>query len=230
MVVLDGTRYVLGTYSPEEYAMKRLLVSIFLPLAAVSLALAGCDDDTAGPQDGGSADLSASAGDLGPAGGPVVGEQDNHCANVDDAGAKVQETSQASCHVGEDGGVAAIDYGKTMNNSSGVDDDCKYNISFTVTPVHQNQDTTFVVKATNTSDGKAVTGADIRAEVYLSQTHPAPNSGAKGTESANGTYTITPVRFDASGKWIVRFHLFESCSDGAEDSPHGHAAFYINVP
>jgi hypothetical protein len=28
----------------------------------------------------------------------------------------------------------------------------------------------------------------------------------------------------------VRFHLHENCSDVPEDSPHGHAAFYVSVP
>jgi len=211
--------------------MNRRWVSIFLPLAAFCLVAAGCDDDTVAPTDGGGADLSASI-DLGPGGGPVTGPLDTHCVNPDDMGPKKQETSQLSCHLGEDGGTGSDtpDYGDTMYNASGDDDDCKYQVSFTVNPVFENKDTTFVVKATNTSDGKPVTGAAIRVEAFLSDTHPAPNSGAKVTESAGGTYTITPVHFDASGKWTVRFHLFEDCSDGAEDSPHGHAAFFLNVP
>jgi len=36
--------------------------------------------------------------------------------------------------------------------------------------------------------------------------------------------------FDKSGRWVVRFHFFESCSDVPDDSPHGHVAFYIDVP
>jgi hypothetical protein len=36
--------------------------------------------------------------------------------------------------------------------------------------------------------------------------------------------------FDQSGRWVVRFHYFETCSDVPEDSPHGHVAFYIDVP
>jgi hypothetical protein len=37
------------------------------------------------------------------------------------------------------------------------------------------------------------------------------------------------VRFDASGKWTVRFHFSADCAD-AVDSPHGHVAFFVNVP
>ena len=38
------------------------------------------------------------------------------------------------------------------------------------------------------------------------------------------------VRFDAKGRWTVRFHLHEECADEAPDSPHGHIAFFIDVP
>jgi hypothetical protein len=67
--------------------------------------------------------------------------------------------------------------------------------------------------------------------VYLSDTHVAPTTDQKFLETAMpGVYTVGPVRFDASGMWTVRFHFFETCTDFAEDSPHGHAAFYLNVP
>lgn len=32
------------------------------------------------------------------------------------------------------------------------------------------------------------------------------------------------------GRWMVRSHLYETCSDEPEDSPHGHAAFFVTVP
>ena len=34
----------------------------------------------------------------------------------------------------------------------------------------------------------------------------------------------------APGKWTVRFHFNEICCDVNSDSPHGHAAFFVNVP
>ena len=48
-------------------------------------------------------------------------------------------------------------------------------------------------------------------------------------------YKVGPIRFDAAGNapghyWTVRFHLYEECNDSPEDSPHGHAAFYVSVP
>jgi hypothetical protein len=50
------------------------------------------------------------------------------------------------------------------------------------------------------------------------------------TETQPGVYTIGPHILDQSGKWYVRFHLFGSCEDTEETSPHGHGAFWVNVP
>ena len=61
-------------------------------------------------------------------------------------------------------------------------------------------------------------------------THPGDTARAVTTEQPPGNYTIGPVRFDASGTWTVRFHLNENCLDLTPDSPHGHAAFYLDVP
>jgi len=177
-------------------------------------------------------------------GGPVTGPADAHCA-----GKPAQVTSQSACHGGAGGGSSSsssssssasssgsgaggmdmADYGPTLNNAEGDDDDCKYHVKFTASDIAQNKDVTFTVVATNKTDGKPTTGAQTLAEVFLSDTHPAPNSGQKVTESPSGTYTVGPVRFDAPGKWTVRFHFFDACDDG-ETSPHAHIAFFVEVP
>ena len=151
-----------------------------------------------------------------------------------------QATSQAVCHLTGDGGTGGDmtpDYGPTMDDSSGDDDDCKYHVSWTSTPIGENRDVTFTVVATTKTDGKPLgsstgAGADANplAEIYLNDTHPAPNTNQVATETTPGTYTIGPVQFDAPGNWTVRFHFYEVCSDVADDSPHGHAAFYVQVP
>jgi len=164
----------------------------------------------------------------GPAGGPATGAADTHCV-APDGGQIVQDTSPSECHPA-DAGAQAPDYGETNYNTSAADDDCKYDVQFTVTAVRQDENATFVVKAISRADGSAVTGANARAEIYLSSTHPAPNVGTSTVESPPGTYTISPVQFDAAGRWTTRFHFFESCADDTEESPHGHAAFYIDVP
>jgi hypothetical protein len=140
-------------------------------------------------------------------------------------------------------GSATGDYGMTLFNSSGDDDDCKYHLSWTSTPIGENRDVTFTVTSTYTTDGmpnppacancpvEGLDSTNFYAEAYLDKTHPAPPTDevVAGT-STPGAYTIGPVRFDAPGNWTVRFHLFELCTDIADDSPHGHAAFYVQVP
>jgi hypothetical protein len=169
----------------------------------------------------------ACAGNSGPAGGPVAGPVDAHCT-LADGGMQAQPLNPASCHL--TGGIGTVDYGPTLHGSEADDDDCKYHVSFTSTPVYENTNVTFTLVATEKATGKPATGANLVAEVFLSATHPAPNSGQKATESPPGTYQIGPVRFDAKGQWTVRFHLREECTEASTDSPHGHVAFYLQVP
>jgi hypothetical protein len=134
---------------------------------------------------------------------------------------------------GENGGG----YGGTMVGTEGDDDDCKYHVSYTVSPLCENSGTYFVVTASYlTRNGAPLTGASPFAELCLNNTHPGPNIDSSPPEGQQqvvegppGTYTIGPVQFDAPGKWTVRFHFNEFCCD-ADGSPHGHAAFFVNVP
>lgn len=178
-----------------------------------------------------SACSGGSSSGSGPTGGPATGPLDAHCA-APDGGVAAQVTSPASCH--PDGGMPAMDggaaYGDTRFNAAGYDDDCKYHLSWTASPIRKDTDVTFTVSVTSAATGAAVTGADVGTEIYLSDFHPAPNAPTRTTEGQGGTYTIGPVRFDASGRWTVRFHLFEACSDFSSDSPHGHAAYFVDVP
>jgi hypothetical protein len=165
-------------------------------------------------------------GPSGPAGGPVSGALDTHCT-LPDGGMLVQPTSQADCKVS---GTGATDLGNTMFNSEGDDDDCKYHVKFTVSPVYENSDVNFTVTATKKTDGTPAVGANVDPEVFLDTTHPAPNSNTHTTESPPGTYHVGPIHFDKAGKWTMRFHFFEQCDDSIPTSPHGHAAFFIDVP
>ena len=174
--------------------------------------------------------------------GIVQGELDNHCMGVPPV-----MTSQASCHVaavdagasGDDGGAsddAGADEAFTVYfGSVADDDDCKYHVSFTTTPVLVNTNVTFNVTATKLAENNApATGAAVVLESYLADNmfHPIPNNGTVTTETPanSGKYTMKPIKFDASGRWVVRFHFYESCDDILDDSPHGHVAFYYDVP
>ncbi|HVY38861.1 MAG TPA: hypothetical protein VHM31_13040 [Polyangia bacterium] len=193
------------------------------------------------------------AGPKGPAGGAVAGPADTHCgtgaaAVVGHIGTCVTDAPPASpglCGVTYEAPGAAPaaadpgdapadggggdDYGATLYNASGDDDDCKYAVSWTSTPIRVGADVTFTVTATRNEDGAPARCASIRPEIFLTTTHGAPAPRAAPVESPAGTYKIGAVKFDAPGLWTVRFHLYESCTE-APDSPHGHAAFFVNVP
>jgi hypothetical protein len=207
---------------------------------AASLATTACSGN--GGSSGGSGGSSGSGGSTssgGSGGGPVSGPADTHCgstsAKVDPAacmggggsgGGTTTTTTTTSGTATDTGGS---EYGPTLYNAEGDDDDCKYHVKFTSTSIAENKDVTFTVTVTSKSDGTPVTGAAPDIEAYLSDIHPAPNTDQKPTEKGMGVYDIGPVKFDAAGKWTVRFHFFESCNDG-ETSPHGHVAFYLDVP
>jgi hypothetical protein len=191
------------------------------------------------------------------AGGPTAGAADAHCVGV-----TPQATLGSSCDAtdagstGAGGSAPAGDagpgptpgpcdengtdgaYGGTMFGTEGDDDDCKYHVSYTATPICENNGTYFVVKATHLAgSGGPLTGASTAAEICLSDTHPAPavdgrppGGSQQVVEGPPGTYTIGPVVFDAPGDWTVRFHFNEFCCDTLPTSPHGHAAFHVTVP
>jgi hypothetical protein len=153
-------------------------------------------------------------------GGAVVGAADAHCGTmVQSVGACVQDATAAD--------TAIPDYGETMFGTEGDDDDCKYHVTYTYSPITQNHDVFFTVHLTRKTDGSDVAGATPLIEAFIGN-HAVAQTGDP-TETSAGHYTLAAVRFDESGTWTVRFHFFEECSDSGPDSPHGHAAFYIRV-
>jgi hypothetical protein len=163
-----------------------------------------------------------------------VTQADTHCTV--NGVKKAQPVSAASCSVTAEADAGAPEegggdgYGETLAGAEGDDDDCKYRVAWSSTPVRRNTDVTFNVTIHELAGGAAADGAEPEIEAFLGDTHPAPNTGAKTTEAGAGAYAIGPIRFDAAGRWTVRFHIHEQCTDVAEDSPHGHVAFYVDVP
>jgi hypothetical protein len=223
------------------------VISLLAVASACSVLLSvGCDssDDQPAPS--------------GPVGGPVVGPEDAHCA-----GQEAVEVDPATCHAastddgtGEGGasgtaGDAAgaggsdcnqthdADYGDTLFNTAGDDDDCKYHVSWTSTPIRLNQDVTFTVTATDLVAGKPLEPLAGQSKAPLSRVETylpcdpnwlgPPNFKTEFTQTMPGVFQGGPVRFDRAGRWAVRFHFYEDCNDG-EHSPHGHIAFFVDVP
>jgi len=212
-------------------------------MIAAAVALLAC---AGGP--GCSSSSSNNNGDASAVSGAVTGPVDDHCSAVTPI-----VVNSASCSVTtlpdagaaeEDGGQTPQEMPATEYNAEGDDDDCKYHVSFTTTPaVKLNTNITFKVTVTKKADGTPATGAvnaqgdGVAIEGYVDSTttvHVLPNTTpattASETPAGSGVYTIGPIKFDASGRWIVRFHLYETCTDVLEDSPHGHVAFFFDVP
>jgi hypothetical protein len=191
---------------------------------------------------GASSGGKSSGGSSGSGGGtctgkPSVGTNDaDHC-KADDGGTITQATgacekdSDAAAPPPPEGDAGTgSDYGTTLYGTEGDDDDCKYHVKYTVPPICENAGVTFTATVTNTADGKPTTGAYPYLEATLDDLPSSSSTPQTYKETSPGVYTIGPLVFDRAGKWVTRFHFFEDCSDEPEDSPHGHVAFYIDVP
>ncbi len=195
--------------------------------AVLLVSAPGCggDDDAASPE-------------CTVSGGPVEGEADAHC--IDDHGDPiVQEIGECQTGAvggeggaGGAGGEAEEEPYEVRYNAAAADDDCKYDVSFTSTCIALNRPVTFAVKLDARSGGAARGAVPDSPEVFLAdnRSHISPSNSIKAPEGPAGTYEIGPIVFDRSGRWVVRFHFFEWCNDIPEDSPHGHVAFYVDVP
>jgi len=230
--------------------IQRPIVSLLL--LNVILLAAGCSSD------------GAPTASTGTPGTQVMGALDDHCeghpTGVSDPAAcsTLMSSDQEAAGAGPgpggadddegEGGASATadcnsvhdaDYGATLYNAEGDDDDCKYHVSWKSTPIHLNQDVTFTVTTRSKADDTPLQGIEAgqkalsRIELYVpcSPTHFPPSIDSKPTitEVSPGVYTVGPVRFDTPGRWVVRFHFYESCLD-QESSPHGHIAFFVDVP
>lgn len=133
-------------------------------------------------------------------------------------------------------------YGDTLYNEAGDDDDCKYHMSWTSTSIEKDKPFTLTVSASNKATGEPLTtlAAQVAGKPALSRIEPympcepshlAPNSDyeAPVTQIGPGKFSVGPVVFDRSGRWIIRYHFYEECLN-SNTTPHGHIAFFVNVP
>jgi len=193
----------------------------------------------------------------GGVGGPVVGPTDAHCEGLTPVTVEPAACDTPEAEPDGEGGASGGDstgesaggsdcnlthddeYGATLPNAEGDDDDCKYHASWTSTPIRVGEDVTVTVTSTNLITGEGLQAlpdgkqALTRIELYQpcdpSRFGPAQNNKPKFEQVAAGVYRVGPLRFDQSGRWVMRFHFYEQCLDG-EGSPHGHVAFFVDVP
>jgi hypothetical protein len=189
---------------------------------------------TGGGSSSGGGTSSGGAGGM-CTGGPVSGAADTHCQQSDgglikQSTGKCEKDSDAAAPPPAAGDAGGSDYGDTLYGTEGDDDDCKYHVVYTVPAICENKNVTFHATVTNTVDGKPTTGAYPYLEATLDDLPSASAVVQSYKETSPGVYDVGPLVFDRPGKWTVRFHFFEDCSDDPEDSPHGHIAFYIDVP
>lgn len=180
----------------------------------------------------GSAPDAGTAPETGPTGSGIVPRPENgHCDLPDGGKLRVSIDPSVCNNPPPEEGSGGSDYGETNYGDEADDDDCKYHVKIGLTPVQKDADVTFTVTITDTVTGAPVVGANLEdAEIYIAGTsHIAPASGATSSEGLPGVYTFGPIRFDQSARWTIRFHLFDTYCD-APESPHGHLAFYIDVP
>ena len=203
-----------------------------------------------------SSDDSSSA-NTGPAGGPVSGAVDSHCGStvvtVDPSTCSGDTGEGGAADVGDGasaGGASAggatdcnqthdAEYGDTLYGSEGDDDDCKYHAAWTSTPIRLNEDVTLTLTTSDLAtqmplvalaDGKTpLTRLDVYEPCNPDRRGPSQNYTPTITQTSPGIFSAGPVKFDQSGRWVVRFHLYEQCVDG-DVSPHGHIAFFVDVP
>lgn len=185
---------------------------IFFVLVLTSVALVGCSSQRASggaAGTGGSDALGGSTGTGGTlagdaaCGGPVpTAIDDTHCASPDGGRGDA---------VGPHDGTRASD------------DDCRFDVDFSVPCIDTQQAVSFTVHLTDIDTTTPATGADPLIDGVIGN-HPFPNTIPIATEN-DGAYTIGPVQFDRIGQWIVTFHFYT-----AIPARHSHASFYIDVP
>jgi hypothetical protein len=141
----------------------------------------------------------------------------------------------------EDAGTIACPYLPDRFGQQGDDDDCKYHVTWSSTPVCEEPGSViFTVQATRRATGAPLTGAQPIAEVftttpgdwdasgYCDNASMTPGSAGTFVEGPPGTY-VGPIGFPDAGPWTVRFHFFPGCNHGVS-SPHGHVTFHLEVP
>jgi hypothetical protein len=198
-------------------------------LATLGVACSDDEDGAAGECIGGEGAVAGAAADHCIAqDGSVITQVIGMCVTGGEAAEEAEEHEEGEDHEHDADEEHPILFGREAD-----DDDCKYHVRFENTCVARGEPVTFTLSLTRKFDGMPGAGTmPAYPEVFLADdpSHISPSNDITAREGPAGTYDIGPVVFDQSGRWVIRFHYFETCSDLPEDSPHGHVAFYIDVP
>jgi hypothetical protein len=162
--------------------------------------------------------------------GTPYGCPDRHCRNSDDAPIALP-VNTVLCAMPSDGGTIEGGTGTVPASPAAIeldDDECKFHVKMATMCAGGASDRTFTFELTQLIDGALAAGAAPYIDAYLSLTHFAPDLGV-GAEIGPGVYTISPVRFDASGIWTVVFHIYSGCPLGTA-SAHAHWTALVEVP
>lgn len=172
-------------------------------------------------------------------GGAVAAAEDQHCLGPDGMptvqaiGACVTSAPAGAGEGEEEHEHEEEEAAPIRTGREAIDDDCKYRVRFENTCAAVAEPVTFTLSLTRLFDGQPGAGTvPENLEVFMAEDlgHISPSNDITARETSPGTYEIGPVIFDEPGRWVVRFHYFETCSDITPDSPHGHVAFYFDVP
>jgi hypothetical protein len=208
----------------------------------VGIAGAACSSKNAEPGATAGAELDADlddAGDLNPDTGtercpvPQVVSASS-CNPLDGGDAEAPDAAIGDDESDDEGDDGDPGYGDPLPTLEGPDDQCKYSLHLTTTPLVVNQPVTFTLDGALLAGTTPMTNATPRVEASLDDpslddTRVLALPDVKSDESAPGHYTIGPVTFDAPGVWTVRFFFFESCTEDAPDSPASRVAFALTV-
>lgn len=204
------------------------LRAVLAILAPAAMTLASCSDTVAVTPV-----IEAGAAVCADAGARTDAAPDDHCRTAEGASI-AQPVTTCAAEPSDDAGPDDTDPPveeevAPHEGTEADDDDCKYHVKLTADCLSRDRDVTLMMTATTLSDATQVTGdlANMYIEASLDGL-PPPNTTRMPSES-NGVYSF-PIRFDRSGRWTVRVHLFGECSDLVETSKHAHVGFFVDVP
>jgi hypothetical protein len=161
-----------------------------------------------------------------PAGGDATaGPPETHC------GAQVVRIDPAQCHPTPGEAVPPPSPPAPMREAREADDDdCKLHVAWTTEGLCVDGGVLLQLIATEKATGTPARDAHPFVDGYLiDQPTIAIDVSQQGSlETAPGMYRIGPIRFPAPGRWVVRFHMYDTCH-ASQASPRAVLPFFADL-